>query len=79
LFRKAHKLLIPAGIVNLLPFGPAPCQGFPVGGKYNEANEKLAERKADEIYLFILKNIIVEGSNRKCSLILIGKKVPRFH
>ncbi len=38
----------------------------------------MAESKADEIYLFILKNIFVEGSNRKSWLILFGAKVPRF-
>ncbi len=39
----------------LVSFGPAPCQGVLSGVKYNEANEKLAKRKADEICLLILK------------------------
>ena len=59
-----------------MPFVPAPCQEVLSGVKYNEANEKLAERKADEVYRFILKNIIVEGSHRKGWLIFFGKRVP---
>ena len=35
------------------------------GVKRDEANEKSAARKQDEMYLIILKNINVEGRNRK--------------
>jgi hypothetical protein len=62
-----------------LPFSPDPGQGILSGVKYNEANEKLAERNADRIKLFILKNTTAEGCNRKCRLIFFGKKVPRFN
>ena len=57
-------------------FGPAPCQRVMSGVKRDEANEKSAARKQDEMYLIILKNINVEGRNRKFWLIFIGMKVP---
>ncbi len=61
-----------------MSFGPAPCQGVLSGVNYNEANKKFAERKADKIYLLTLKNVNVEGSNRKCRLVSLAGKFLDF-
>ncbi len=55
-------------------FGPAPCHGFISGVNCNEANEKSAARKHDEIYLTILKNINVEGRNKKSGSFCLERK-----
>ncbi len=43
------------------------------------ANDELAARKQDEMYLIILKSIHVEGRNIKFWLIFFGKKDPWFY
>ncbi len=51
-------------------------RGFVSGVKSYVANDESAARKQDEMYLIIMKNIIVEGRKRKFWLILFGKKDP---
>ena len=60
-------------------FGPAPCQRVYVSVKSDEANDELAAREQDKMYLIILKNIHVEGRIKKFWLIVFGKKDPSFY
>ena len=46
------------------------------GVKRDLANDELAARKQDEMYLIILKNIHVEGRIKKFWLLFFGKKDP---
>ncbi len=59
-------------------FGPALCHRIMSGVKRDVVNDKSADasRKQDEMYLIILKNIHVEGRERKFWLIFFGKKDP---
>jgi hypothetical protein len=51
-------------------------RGFMSGMKRDVANDELAARKQDKMYLIILKNIHVEGRIKKFWLIFFGKKDP---
>ena len=83
LFRKAHKQLTyeawtekPYACCCLIQL---PVRGLCQAWKEMKRMKSLLQEIKDEMYLIILKNINVEGRNRKFWLIFFGMKVPWFY